>query len=35
MGACLTKNTDEYNVYMGVPAKSVGKSNDDKISMAL
>ena len=35
MSACLTKNTDEYNVYMGVPAKSVGKSNDEKISMSL
>ena len=35
MSACLTKNTEEYNIYMGVPAKSVGKSNDEKISMSL
>ena len=35
MGACLTKNTEPYTVYMGVPAKSNGSSLDNRVSMML
>lgn len=31
MGACVTKNTESYNLYIGIPAKSIGSSNEDKI----
>lgn len=35
MGSCLTKNTDEYTVYLGVPAKPRGRSDDENISNKL
>lgn len=35
MGACLTKNTEEYTVYVGVPAKPCGRSDDENISNKL
>lgn len=31
MGSCLTKDTEEYTVYLGVPAKPKGKSDDENI----
>lgn len=35
MSASVVKNTNEYTVYMGVPAKPFGPSNIDKVSMSL
>ena len=35
MSASLIKNTEEYTVYMGVPAKPKGRSNEEKIAMSL
>jgi len=35
MSASVTKNTDEYTVYMGVPAKPFGRSDEEKVSMSL
>jgi len=35
MGACLTKDTDPFTVYMGVPAKSKGSSLEKAVSMNL
>lgn len=32
MGSCLTKDTEEYNLYLGVPAKPKGRSDDEKIA---
>ncbi len=31
MGACLIKHTDKYTVYMGIPAKQVGPSDNEYI----
>lgn len=35
MSACLTNNTEPYTIYMGVPAKTKGKSNEEKVAMSL
>ena len=35
MSSCITKNTDEYTVYLGIPAKPIGKSDDEKFSNKL
>tara|TARA_Y100000389_G_C17435834_1_gene505439 strand:- start:339 stop:1004 length:666 start_codon:yes stop_codon:yes gene_type:complete len=35
MSASLIKNTEEYTVYMGVPAKPKGRSDEEKIAMSL
>ena len=35
MAASVVKNTDEFTLYMGVPAKEKGRSDVDKIAMSL
>lgn len=35
MGACLTKPTEKYTIYIGVPAKPVGRSDDEKVCSRL
>ncbi len=35
MSASITKNTDEYNLYIGIPGKSVGRSDIDKVMNSL
>jgi sugar O-acyltransferase (sialic acid O-acetyltransferase NeuD family) len=35
MAASVIKPTDKYTIYMGVPAKPYGKSDDVKVSMSL
>lgn len=35
MGAVLTKNTEAYTMYIGVPAKPIGPSNTEKIMNSL
>jgi sugar O-acyltransferase (sialic acid O-acetyltransferase NeuD family) len=35
MSASVIKSTDKYTIYMGVPAKPSGKSDDIKVSMSL
>ena len=35
MSASVTKNTESYKVYMGIPAKNCGNSLDEKFSMSL
>ena len=35
MGSCLTKSTETYTIYMGVPAKPCGSSNEDKVKNSL
>jgi len=35
MSASITKNTEPYKVYMGVPGKICGDSSDEKIAMSL
>lgn len=35
MGACLTKNTEPYTLWLGVPAKNIGPSNTEKIMSSL
>ena len=35
MGSCLTKSTEQYTIYMGVPAKPSGSSNEDKVKNSL
>jgi sugar O-acyltransferase (sialic acid O-acetyltransferase NeuD family) len=35
MSASVVKNTDEYTLYMGVPAKEKGRSDVEKVAMSL
>jgi len=35
MGACVTEDTKEYTIYLGLPAKPKGRSDDENISNKL
>jgi len=35
MSACVTKDTEPYTIYMGLPAKPMGKSDDEKVANSL
>jgi sugar O-acyltransferase (sialic acid O-acetyltransferase NeuD family) len=35
MSASVVKNTDEFTIYMGVPAKPKGRSDEEKVAMSL
>lgn len=35
MASCITKNTEKYTVYMGIPGKACGLSNEEKIMNSL
>jgi sugar O-acyltransferase (sialic acid O-acetyltransferase NeuD family) len=35
MSASVVKNTDDFTIYMGIPAKPKGRSDEEKVAMSL